>query len=52
LKKYEGQVLEVLDSGECVIELPDEMIVELGWKLGDKLLVKEEDGKIILYKGN
>jgi formylmethanofuran dehydrogenase subunit D len=28
------------------------MIVELGWKLGDKLLVKEEDGKIILYKGN
>ena len=52
MNKYEGKVLEVLENGECVIELPDEMIVELGWKLGDKLLVKEEDGKIILYKEN
>jgi hypothetical protein len=34
---YDAKVLEICDNGDAIVELPEELIKELGWKLGDKL---------------
>ena len=36
-KKYESKVVEILDNGDAVIELPDELIDVLDWSVGDEL---------------
>jgi antitoxin component of MazEF toxin-antitoxin module len=37
LKRYESKVLEILDNGDAVIEIPNELIDVLGWNIGDEL---------------
>jgi antitoxin component of MazEF toxin-antitoxin module len=37
LKKYESKVLEILDNGDAVIEIPNELIDVLDWNIGDEL---------------
>ena len=49
-KTYESRVLEILDNGDAVIEIPQELMDELGWKVGDVLDCFVEDGKIIIRK--
>ena len=49
-KSYTSKVLEILPNGDAVIELPDEMCKELGWKIGDTLKITNEDGNIIIKK--
>ena len=36
-KKFESKVLEICDNGDAIVELPEELMEELGWKVGDKL---------------
>ena len=36
-KKYESKVLEICDNGDAIVELPDELVKELGWEVGDTL---------------
>ena len=36
-KKFESKVLEICDNGDAIVELPDELMEELGWKVGDEL---------------
>ena len=39
------------DEGELYIELPQELLDQLGWSIGDDLeWIAEEDGKILLRK--
>lgn len=39
------------DDGELYIELPPELLDQLGWSIGDDLVwIVEEDGKILLRK--
>lgn len=36
-KVYTTKVLEVLDNGDAVVELPDDLCEQLGWVVGDRL---------------
>lgn len=47
-KTYFGEVIEVLPSGDGVIELDPEMIKSLGWEVGDILDYETKDGKIYI----
>lgn len=45
-------ILEVQEDehGDCFVSLPDELIDELGWQVGDELEYTMEDESIILRK--
>jgi len=45
-KKFESKVLEICDNGDAIVELPDELMEELGWKVGDKLDYQMKDGSV------
>ena len=49
-KTYETRVLEILDTGDAVIEIPQEVMDEMGWKIGDVLDCFVEEGKLIIRK--
>lgn len=36
-KTYTGKVVDILENGDAILELPQDMLDELGWKEGDKL---------------
>jgi antitoxin component of MazEF toxin-antitoxin module len=43
-------VLEILDDGSAVIELPKQLCKKMGWNLGDDLTLKMENDIIIMKK--
>lgn len=47
---YEAKVLEVLDNGDAVIELTDELCEEMGWTVGDVLDINMENGVAVIRK--
>jgi hypothetical protein len=50
-KVYTSKVLEIMDNGDAVIELPDELCEELGWVVGDTLDIDTDaDNNIIIKK--
>ena len=49
-KVYEAKVLEVLDNGDAIIELTDELCNDMGWSVGDELDISMKDGEVILRK--
>ncbi len=36
-KNYTTKVVEICDNGDAIVELPDELVKELGWEVGDTL---------------
>ena len=48
MKSYTSKVLEVCDNGDAIVEMPNELMEELGWKVGDNLKYEEKDGKIFI----
>jgi len=38
------------ENGDMMVEIPDELITDLGWSLDDELEVAEEDGKLVLSR--
>jgi hypothetical protein len=48
MKTYTIIVEEDPDTGECVLPLPDELIAELGWLVGDELNCEIEDEDVII----
>ena len=48
MKSYTSKVLEICDNGDAIVEMPDELMEELGWKVGDNLKYEEKDGKIFI----
>lgn len=49
-KTFTANVIAVLENGDAVLELPDELLDELGWKEGDVLDIDSRDGHIVLSK--
>ena len=45
-KKFESKVLEICDNGDAIVELPDELMEELGLKVGDELDYQMKDGSV------
>ena len=50
MKTFTSKVLEICDNGDAIVELPPELLEEMGWKEGDTLDISEKDGKIIIKK--
>lgn len=48
-KKYEAKVLALDCFGDAIIEIPDELVEELDWRVGDKLDYRLE-GKSVVIK--
>jgi len=48
--KFIGEVVEVLDDGSAVLQLPDELCEQMNWYEGTRLDITEKDGAIILRK--
>jgi len=48
MKSYTSKVLEICDNGDAIVELPNELMEEMKWKLGDVLNYEEKDGKIFV----
>ena len=46
-KVYESKV-EVLDNGDGLLDLPEEMVKELGWQIGDALDFNLENGGVVI----
>ena len=49
-KVYTANVVDVLENGDAILELPQDLLDEMGWKEGDTLNIKDSDGAIILSK--
>lgn len=43
-------MVEILDNGDAVVELPPQLCEKLGWNIGDALDISEKDGKIYIKK--
>ena len=50
MKTFTAKVVEICDNGDAILELPDELLAETGWKEGDTLDISEQDGKIVIKK--
>jgi antitoxin component of MazEF toxin-antitoxin module len=49
-KIYTSQVIEICENGDAIIELPDELMKEMGWKTNDLLNIDYVDGQVIVSK--
>lgn len=47
-KVHITKVSAILENGDAVLDLPPELIEELGWEVGDKLDYDVRDGNIYL----
>ena len=48
MKTFTSKVLEICDNGDAIVELPPELLEEMGWKEGDTLDITEQNGNIII----
>jgi len=51
-KVYTSEVLEILENGDAMVEIPLELMKEMNWKEGDVLDCYLEENTIILRKLN
>jgi antitoxin component of MazEF toxin-antitoxin module len=49
-KIYTSQVIEICENGDAIIELPDKLMKEMGWKTNDLLNIDYVDGQVIVSK--
>ena len=47
-KIYTGRVVDILENGDAILELPQDMLDELGWKYGDKLDFAKMNNSVII----
>jgi len=48
MKTHTSKVLEICENGDAIVELPDELMEEMGWKVGDVLRYELKDGKVFI----
>lgn len=48
MKSYLAKVVQIVESGDAILQFPKNMIQDLDWKVGDKLKIYIEDDEIIL----
>ena len=46
MKKYSAEVVEVYENGDAILQLPDDLIEDLGWKVDDVLTMTMVDGAV------
>ena len=49
-KIYTANVIDVLENGDAILELPQDLLDEVGWKLGDTIYIDDSNNSIILSK--
>ena len=47
-KRYSARVLALDCFGDAIIQLPDDLIEELDWRVGDLLDYKMEDKNVVI----
>jgi hypothetical protein len=47
-KKYTSHVLEICDNGDAILELPPDLLADMGWGEGTILNIDEKDGNIVI----
>lgn len=47
---YEAKIIE--DGEDLILEFPENLIEEMGWKTGDTLKWETKDGNVIVSKVN
>ena len=50
--KWTLEVQEDPETGDSVLTLPPELLEQVGWKEGDTINIKVEDGAMVLSKVN
>jgi bifunctional DNA-binding transcriptional regulator/antitoxin component of YhaV-PrlF toxin-antitoxin module len=48
MKTHTSKVLEICENGDAIVELPDELMEEMGWKVGDVLRYELKDEKVFI----
>jgi hypothetical protein len=49
---YTANVIEICENGDAILELPQEMLDELGWDVGTVLNIEEQNGQITINRAN
>jgi antitoxin component of MazEF toxin-antitoxin module len=47
-KVYISKVIDILENGDALVELPTELLEELGWKVGDVIDFDLKENSVIL----
>lgn len=47
-KTYMSEVSEICENGDAILDLPDELLKDMGWGEGTVLNIELIDGKIYL----
>ena len=45
---YTAKVLEICENGDAIVELPDELVKELNWEIGDVLDYEMKDQQVFI----
>jgi antitoxin component of MazEF toxin-antitoxin module len=45
---YTAKVTEICENGDAIVELPDELVKELNWQIGDTLDYQMKDGAVFI----
>ena len=45
---YNATVAEICDNGDAIVNLPDELVNELEWNIGDTLGYEMKNGQVII----
>jgi len=45
---YTTKVLEICENGDAIVELPDELVKELNWEIGDVLDYEMKDQQVFI----
>jgi hypothetical protein len=48
MKTHTSKVLEICENGDAIVELPDDLMEEMGWKVGDVLRYELKDEKVFI----
>jgi hypothetical protein len=48
MKTYTSKVLEICENGDAIVDLPDDLMEEMGWKVGDVLRYELKDEKVFI----
>ena len=48
MKIYTTKVTEICENGDAIVELPDELVKELNWEIGDTLDYQMKDGAVYI----
>jgi len=45
---YTTKVVEICENGDAIVELPDELVKELNWEVGDVLNYELKDQQVFI----